>query len=172
MAEVLDVINAFGNPLKVAWVVWLAWGVGQYFWYRHDRAGVVRPKAAPAPRPVVRKTAPVKHAEPSVETPITGRLITPHHVAPDPKVAKVPNVADAPAQYEVPAAHEAPAFFGQSPAPAFDPSKAVIETFSAMNDSALDKFVAEFERQDANPRRRRTIPSEASSFGAEAPHVP
>ena len=30
MSELMDVINAFGTPLKLAWVGWIAWGVGQY----------------------------------------------------------------------------------------------------------------------------------------------
>ena len=30
MSELMDVINAFGTPLKIAWVGWMAWGVGQY----------------------------------------------------------------------------------------------------------------------------------------------
>ena len=30
MSEVMDVLNAFGTPLKLAWVGWIAWGVGQY----------------------------------------------------------------------------------------------------------------------------------------------
>ena len=30
MSEFMDVINAFGTPLKIAWVGWVAWGVGQY----------------------------------------------------------------------------------------------------------------------------------------------
>ena len=29
MSEMMDVLNAFGNPLKLAWVAWIAWGVGQ-----------------------------------------------------------------------------------------------------------------------------------------------
>ena len=29
MSELMDVINAFGTPLKIAWVGWMAWGVGQ-----------------------------------------------------------------------------------------------------------------------------------------------
>ena len=28
MSEMMDVLNAFGSQLKLAWVGWLAWGVG------------------------------------------------------------------------------------------------------------------------------------------------
>ena len=61
----------------------------------------------------------------------------------------------------------------EAPVPAFDPSKAVIEQFGATSDDVLDKFVRDFEMQDARPRRRKTtrVP-ETPSFGAEAPQVP
>jgi len=48
MAELFDVIDAFSLPLKVAWVVWVAWGVGQTYWYREERGK----------RPVVPMTVP------------------------------------------------------------------------------------------------------------------
>ena len=55
----------------------------------------------------------------------------------------------------------------------FDPSKAVIEQFGAMSDDVLDKFVRDFEMQDARPRRRKTTPvPETPSYGAEAPQIP
>jgi len=42
-----------------------------------------------------------------------------------------------------------------------------------MSDDVLDKFVRDFEMQDARPRRRKTTPlSETPSYGAEAPQVP
>ena len=143
MAEVMDVINAFGTPLKVAWVVWLAWGVGQYFWYRHERAGDAAKKLAVAPTAVARESAVVeKPAAPAAEAPVLGRLITTQHVEAE-------------------------------PAPAFDPSAAVIETFAgAPSDGALDRFVAEFEMQDARPRRRRSRSADSPSFSAEAPRTP
>jgi len=56
--------------------------------------------------------------------------------------------------------------------PLFDPSTAVIEQFSATTDGGLDKFVSDFDMQDARPRRRRTHPSDTPSFGAEAPQAP
>jgi hypothetical protein len=62
----------------------------------------------------------------------------------------------------------------EAPVSAFDPSKAVIEQFGATSDdNVLDKFVRDFEMQDARPRRRKTtrVP-ETPSFGAEAPQVP
>jgi hypothetical protein len=154
MAEVLDVINAFGTPLKVAWVVWLAWGVGQYFWYRHERSVASAPKPAALAKPVVRKPASAaRPVAPAAEAPIIGRLITPQHVASQRKVAPEPPPAPVPA------------------APQFDPSMAVIETFSASPDDALDKFVNAFDMQEASPRRGRTRPGDSTSFGAEAPQA-
>ena len=38
MAELLDILDAFSMPLKVGWVVWIAWGIGQIFWYRYERS--------------------------------------------------------------------------------------------------------------------------------------
>jgi hypothetical protein len=60
MTEALDVLNAFSTPLKVAWVVWLAWGVGQVFWYQRDRVAVA-PPPLPLPRPRPRR--PVRPVE-------------------------------------------------------------------------------------------------------------
>jgi len=143
MAEALDVINAFATPLKVAWVVWLAWGVGQFFWYRHERSGAAAPKRAAGLKPVAKRPAvALRPAAPPVEAPVLGRLITPQHVAarprPEPKVER-----------EVPVAQVVPV------APAFDPATAVIETFGAAgSDTALDRVVADFEMQDAHSRRR------------------
>jgi hypothetical protein len=81
MAEVLDILDAFTLPLKVAWVIWLAWGIGQLFWYRYERT----PRAMAAPRP-----APVRRpfvSKPSVPDRAVTRLITPHVVpAAPPKV--------------------------------------------------------------------------------------
>jgi hypothetical protein len=57
---------------------------------------------------------------------------------------------------------------------AFDPSNAVIEQFGVLgeSDNVLDKFVRDFEMQDARPRRRRTArPTETPSYAAEAPTV-
>ena len=56
MSEVMDVLNAFGTPLKIAWVGWVAWGVGQYFWFRHERSVPSFRKPAPA-KPAVKKAA-------------------------------------------------------------------------------------------------------------------
>jgi hypothetical protein len=159
MNEAMDVINAFATPLKVAWVVWLAWGVGQYFWFRHERSGAAAtPAARPAAaKPVIRKPVAAKAAGVAAETPVLGRLITPQHVAAEPKhQPKTPPPAPA-----------------VSDTPAFNPATAVIETFSAAPDEgSLDKFVAEFERQDPRPLPRPTLPVDPRSFGAQAPHTP
>ena len=125
MAELLDVANAFSMPLKVAWVVWLAWGIGQVYWYRFERARAAAP-TVPSGARVARRTAPPRPARPVVTpsaAPATGRMITPHEITAQPKPA-VP----------VPPA-----------APVFDPSKAIVETFDP-RDTSLDAIVAEMER--------------------------
>ena len=124
IAEFLDVANAFTAPLKVAWVVWLAWGIGQVYWYRFERAraAVTSPSSARVPR----RTVPPRTARPVVTpaaAPSVGRLITPHEVKAAPK----------------PAPPARPA------APVFDPSKAIVETFDP-RDTSLDAIVADMER--------------------------
>ena len=174
MSEFMDVLNAFGTPLKVAWVGWVAWGVGQYFWFRHERSTPMVRKVTTVAKTVAKKpTVPKPVAVQAAEAPVVGRLFTPTHVASEPKV-HVP-VAPRPEPEPVPASSmpmsAAPV---SAPTPAFDPSKAVIEQFGAGgDDSALDKFVRDFEMQDARPRRRRPArPAETPSYGAEAPQNP
>jgi hypothetical protein len=122
IAELLDVANAFTTPLKVAWVVWLAWGIGQVYWYRFERAraaAVTSPSSARVPR----RTVPPRPGRPVVTpaaAPIVGRLITPHEV----KAAPTP---------------------APPAAPVFDPSKAIVETFDP-RDTSLDAIVADMER--------------------------
>jgi hypothetical protein len=120
MAEVLDVTNAFSLSLKVAWIVWLAWGIGQVFWYRFERASAVAPNLSSGVR-VPRRTAAPHTARPVVmpSAPATSRLITPTSI----KAAQAPPPA----------------------APVFDPSKAIVETFDA-RDHSLDEIVADMER--------------------------
>lgn len=85
MAELLDILDAFSTPLKVAWVVWLAWGIAQIFWYRYERRPrTVKRAAAPARKPFV--------SRPSVPERSTTRLVTPDRVMP-----KQPVVAESPA---------------------------------------------------------------------------
>jgi len=76
MLELLDILDAFTTPLKVAWVVWLAWGVAQVFWYRYERKSQKASRAAsPVRKPFVSK--------PSLpERPMT-RLVTPEQVMPN-----------------------------------------------------------------------------------------
>jgi hypothetical protein len=183
MSEIMDVLNAFGTPLKLAWVAWLAWGVGQYFWFCHERS-VPAKKVTSVAKPAPKKLAMAKTVAAQVaDAPVVGRLFTPTHVVADPKPS-------APAMSQVqrePAADPAPmlmptAAADNRPAPAsdpsnvvaaFDPANAVIEQFGADSDDVLDKFVRDFEMQDARPRRRQTtrLP-ETPSYGAEAPQVP
>lgn len=63
MTEVLDVVNGFPAPLKMAWALWLAWGASQLVWYRRGRVAVV--KALPAPRPRPRR--PVQPSAPAAD---------------------------------------------------------------------------------------------------------
>jgi hypothetical protein len=171
MSEVMDVLNAFGTPLKLAWVGWVAWGIGQYFWFRHERSGFGVKKVTAVAKPVAKKAAaPRTVAAQAAEAPVVGRLITPTHVTAEPK----PVVPVEPQPYAEPAVVPQTLVTADGPAPLFDPSQAVIEQFGAVSDSdnALDKFVRDFEMQDARPRRRRTThPAESPSYGAEAPHV-
>src|SRR4030095_15281633 len=157
MSEVMDVLNAFGTPLKLAWVGWSVWGVGQYFWYRHERSMPVR-KVTSVAKAVAKKPAvPKTVAAQAAEGPVVGRLITPTHVAAEtkPSAPAMPQVQPEPV--EVPAPMPMLAAAEQAPVQAFDPSTAVIEQFGATSDdNVLDKFVRDFEMQDVRPRRRTT----------------
>jgi hypothetical protein len=192
MSEVMDVINAFGTPLKLAWVGWLAWGVGQYFWFRHERSVPVR-RVTSVAKPVAKKPAVPKTVAVQVaEAPVVGRLFTPTHVAADAKPGQ-PGAQEAtqvrlepamgtPAPVTLAATEATMPVFDPAKAVAsfepfnavagFDPSNPVIEQFGAANDdNVLDKFVRDFEMQDARPRRRKpALVSETPSYGAEAPH--
>jgi len=75
MVELLDILDAFSMPLKAGWVVWIAWGIGQIFWYRSER----RPRAARAQAVSARKPFVSKPSLP--ERPMT-RLVTPEQVLP------------------------------------------------------------------------------------------
>jgi hypothetical protein len=121
--EFLDVANAFNSELKVAWVAWLAWGIGQAFWYKWERSSAGRPRVSSAAR-APRKPAPKRHKV----APVVGRLITPAHIEATPRV-----------QPEVPLASPAP------PAVAFDPTKAIVETFDPRSRGDLDAIVADME---------------------------
>lgn len=179
MFEAIDVLNAFGTPLKLAWVGWLAWGVGQYFWFRHERSMPVR-KVTSVAKPAVKKTAaPRTVAAQAADAPVMGRMFTPTHVAADAK-PEAPVVPVEPVAPLVAQAHTEPeatpamplSTAAASQGPAFDPSKAVIEQFGQTNDDVLDKFVRDFEMQDARPRRRRPRLPETPTYGAEAPSTP
>lgn len=127
MREFLDVANAFDTPLKVAWIVWLAWGIGQLFWYKRARTSAIARKlqapVSPARRPAPRRD---KSVEP------VGRLITPQHVE-----AEAPKVL-----YQAPVP---PAPVPTSSAPVFDPAKAIVETFDPRERGNLDAIVADME---------------------------
>src|ERR1051325_2184166 len=109
MREFLDVANAFDTSLKVAWIVWLAWGVGQLFWWKHERTNAQLRKLQPSGRPIRR---PAPRRDKPVEP--VARLITPQH-----GVAEAPKVP-----YEAPVP---PAPVPVSSAPVFDPARAIGE---------------------------------------------
>jgi hypothetical protein len=184
MSEVMDVINAFGTPLKLAWVGWIAWGVGQYFWFRHERSTPVK-RVTSVARPAAKKPAvPKTVAAQAAEAPVVGRLFTPTHVAADAKPSQ-PATREAtqvrlepavvPSMPVSVAATDAtvPAIDPSDAVASFDPADAVIEQFGAGNDdNALDKFVRDFEMQDARPRHRKpALVPETPSYGAEVPHA-
>jgi hypothetical protein len=124
MTELLDVASAFSMPLKVAWVVWVAWGIGQVYWYRFERASAAAP-TLPSGARVPRRTAPPRTARPvgtSSAAPVAGRVLTPPVVKSEPTLVPTPPAA-----------------------PAFDPSKAIVETFDP-RDTSLDAIVADMER--------------------------
>jgi hypothetical protein len=181
MSEVMDVINAFGTSLKLAWIGWIAWGVGQYFWFRHERSMPVRKVTSVArPAPAKKPAVPKSIAAQAAEAPVVGRLFTPTHVTAEAKPSQPSVVAGAtevrpPAAAPVPvAATDAtvPAFAPSASIAAFDPSNPVIEQFGVTDDNVLDKFVRDFEMQDARPRRRKpALVPETPSYGAEAPHA-
>jgi len=175
MSEMMDVLNAFGSQLKLAWVGWLAWGVGQYFWFRHERSMPAKKVTAIAKAVAKKAAVPKTVAAQAAEAPVVGRLFTPTHVVREtkPSAPAMPQVQPEPVEIPSPMPMPVVAAAEEAPVPAFDPSKAVIEQFGPTSDNVLDKFVRDFEMQDARPRRRKTtrVP-ETPSFGAEAPQVP
>lgn len=151
MAELLDVLAAFTMPLKMGWVVWFAWGIGQIFWYRRGRQSAsTRP--APARKPFLSK--------PSTTQRTSTRLITPE-----------PVIGQAPAQLGPPP-FESPSF--ESPSfqpPSFEPPQVEAPALLEETDrvAELDRFVADFEM---NTRQRRSGPvnGESSPFDGHTPH--
>jgi hypothetical protein len=130
-------------------------------------------KVTSVAKPAAKKPAvPKPVAMQAAEAPVMGRLITPTHVASETKVT--PPVAPRPEPAPMPVSSTPMAPAADAPGvPAFDPSQAVIEQFGVVSDGALDKFVRDFEMQDARPRRRRPArPTETPSYGAEAPQTP
>jgi hypothetical protein len=176
MSEVMDVVNAFGTPLKLAWVGWIGWGVGQYFWFRLERSTPTK-RVTSVAKPVAKKPAvPRTVAAQAAEAPVVGRLFTPTHVTADAKPSRPIAHEATQVRMEPVAVAPVPVSVAATDAtlPAFDPSTVVIEQFGATSDdNALDKFVRDFEMQDARPRRRKpTRVPETPSYGAEAPQVP
>lgn len=173
MFEAIDVLNAFGTPLKLAWVGWLAWGVGQYFWLRHERSTPTKKATSVAMRTAKKPSASRPATTVGGRAPLAGRLLTPTHVAarPQPAAPSTPVAQPAETQPEPTVPVVSMPVFDPPSAPTFDPATAVIEQFGASNDEALDKFVRDFEMQDASPQRRPPVP-DARSYGAEAPAAP
>jgi len=163
MTELLDVMDAFSSPLKLAWGVWLAWGIGQVFWYCQERQA-----SAPGSRPArAARPAPVPPLAPKVETlpapsappvsvpvadPVSEREVTTSEVPADP----------APTGWE-PAAAAPPAPAG--PEPVFDPTQAVVETFGEPAGGTrpepagdLDSFVASLSQGERANQERPSWP--------------
>jgi hypothetical protein len=144
MAELLDILDAFATPLKVGWVVWLAWGIGLVFWYRHDRDSATASKrpSAPVRKPFVSK--------PSMPQRRETRMITP-----EPAVE-----------------HQAPVVPEVEAPPPVAPS--LLEPASALHDpdevtdhvAELDRFVAAFEMNTRH--RHATPPNEEQSSSDQA----
>jgi len=99
MAELLDVLDAFTTPLKIAWVVWFAWGVGLVFWYRYERKPQTAAARTPVRKPFVSKPS-------ASERPT--RLVTPEQV-----VARTPSVVETPGGESFPAFVEGSAEVGE-----------------------------------------------------------
>lgn len=91
MAELLDILDAFTMPLKIAWVVWFAWGIAQVFWYRYERKPQTAGRRAPAKKPFVSK--------PSVPDRAPARLVTPEQV-----ISSAPPIVESPGESFLPLA--------------------------------------------------------------------
>jgi hypothetical protein len=77
MSNLVDMFNIISDPVKIAWVLWIGWGVAQIGWYRRTRQGfaparTVQPAAHMTPprltqsgvrRSTVRAPLPVSTAE-------------------------------------------------------------------------------------------------------------
>jgi len=143
MAELIDVMDAFSTPLKVAWAVWLTWGVAQVYWYRQERT----------PAPLPRTSRPVTPAEsrPSVPPPVVSKAppVPEPEPIPAPEAVESEGTGDqAPGEFEA----ASPGAGDQ-----FDPANAVIETFSEPAGD-LDSFVAGLNSDTAGADRRQTWP--------------
>src|SRR5262245_47663548 len=125
MAELLGILDAFAMPLKFGWVVWLAWGVGLVFWYRHDRNA-----EAPSRRP----SAPVR--KPFVSKPSMPQRTGAQRITPEPGVPEQPPVTPPP-EAQPPAAP-----------PLLEPAPALLEDRDQLTDTVaeLDRFVTDFEK--------------------------
>jgi hypothetical protein len=140
MAELLDILDAFTMPLKMGWVVWFAWGVGQIFWYRHERK---------SPSASTRASAPVRKpfvSKPSVPERVGTRLITPESVIRQ-EASPVEPVPFAP--------------------PHIEPAPALLEAPDPVPE--LDRFVADFE-MNTRHRRGGPLNGEPSPFDGDTQH--
>jgi hypothetical protein len=137
MAELVDILDAFTTQLKVAWVVWLAWGVGQIFWYRYER----RPKTATDRPARVRRPFVSKASAPQ---PLVTRLVTPEQVNLPPSPAVERQVVEPPGVHS---------FVDKAPALLPETDKV----------AELDRFIADFEM---NTRHRRERPHNGENWVA------
>jgi hypothetical protein len=124
MAEILDILDAFTMPLKVTWVVWLAWGIGQIFWYRYERRPrTISSRPGAARKPFVSK--------PSMPQRAGTRLVTLEQVI----VKETPSRGPS----------------GMA-SPLLESAAALLAESSAVTE--LDRFVADFEMNTRHQRER------------------
>lgn len=56
MTDLMSVVHQISNPVKAGWVVWVAWGLVQFGWYRHARTAA--PAEQPAKQPAKQPASP------------------------------------------------------------------------------------------------------------------
>ena len=56
MADLAVLLNQLSTPIKVGWMLWLAWSAVQVLWYR--RLPVAEPVLQPVPRPRLERRRP------------------------------------------------------------------------------------------------------------------
>ena len=57
MTDMLMVVTGLSTPVKIAWVDWMMWGVGQLLWYRRSRNYAPPAYVPPPPPPRLQSSA-------------------------------------------------------------------------------------------------------------------